>query len=442
MVREVVLFMEMHQPRRLNRLLHYQPPGSLEYMFDDELDRLILTRVAENSYIKVLEILKRAYLDYGFRFTVSFTGILFEQLKYWAPQVLEALIDLIKLGAVEPTAETYYHSLAYLIDEGEFVEQVVMHAELVSRLTGVKPVVAQNTEFMYSDRVGEVLGRLGFKVVLTEGVERVLGYRKPTYVYRGPGGIRLLLRHYRLSDDVGFRFTDRGWDKYPLTADKYVDWLSLADGDVVMIGLDMETFGEHMPPSSGIFEFLTWMFRHAHERGIRFVAATEASEHGWVQPELNVNEMISWADVEKDTSAWVGNEMQWTALNQLMLLYRLVKTLGDEYALRYVRLLMVSDHFYYMSTKHGAAQQVHSYFNPYYSPYRAYTLYQNALSRLYAYLYRVHGVDLIRALREVELPPELKGWVKGDSITRGDCGSVNYTSRLLTINAPMLSCQH
>ncbi|MFP3281685.1 MAG: glycoside hydrolase family 57 protein [Caldivirga sp.] len=441
MVKNIVFFMEMHQPRRLNRLLHYQSPMEpLEMMFDDELNRIILSRIAVKSYGKVLDLLRQANKDYGYRFSVSITGTLVEQLRKWEPWVLGKLVELIKDGVVEPVAETYYHSLAYLIDEGEFREQVTMQVRLVEELTGRRPITAQNTEFMYSDDVGRVFSEMGFRVVLTEGVERVLGFRQPTYLYRGPGGIMLLLRHYRLSDDVGFRFTNRSWDQYPLTADKYVAWLNATSGDLVMIGLDMETFGEHMPEESGIFEFLRWMFRHAHESNISFITPSEVKSHVPSSYELNINELISWADVEKDASAWIGNEMQWVSFNQLHMLYRLARELGDEYLMRYVRLLMVSDHFYYMSTKHGAPQDVHNYFNPYYSPYRAYTLYQSAVHRLLNYMVKVHGNALVmKRLASIKLPSELAAWVKGESFSKANCQSVQYTARLITINHPELS---
>ncbi|MGC9135527.1 glycoside hydrolase family 57 protein [Caldivirga sp.] len=441
MVRNVVFFMEMHQPRRLNRLLHYQSSMEpLDLLFDDELDRVILGRIAARSYSKVLDTIKEANREYGFKFVVSITGVLIEQLRRWAPQVLDKLINLIKDDAVEPVAETYYHSLAYLIDEGEFKEQVMMHVKLIEELTGRRPVTVQNTEFMYSDDVGRVFSEMGFKVALTEGVERVLGFRQPTYLYKSPSGLLLLLRHYRLSDDVGFRFTNKSWDQYPLTADKYVAWLRATWGDLVMIGLDMETFGEHMPEESGIFEFLRWMFRHAYESNIRFITASEVKEYVPSSYELNVNEVISWADVEKDTSAWIGNEMQWTSFNQVAMLHGLVKELGDEYLRNYVRLLMVSDHFYYMSTKHGAPQDVHNYFNPYYSPYRAFTLHQSAVHRVLSYLARTYGnTSITRLLARIKLPSELAAWVKGESFTKAQCPNAQYTARLITINYPKLT---
>lgn len=409
-------------------------------MFDDELNKIILDRISARSYIKVLNLIKQANRDYGYRFAVSITGVLVEQLKKWSPQVLNTFIELVEDGVIEPIAETYYHSLAYLIDEEEFRTQIQMHVDLVSRLTGKRPSAVQNTEFMYSDDVGRIFSEMGFKVALTEGVERVLGFRQPTYLYKGPSGVLLLLRHYRLSDDVGFRFTDRSWDQYPLMADKYVAWLSATSGDLVMIGLDMETFGEHMPEESGIFEFLRWMFRHAHESGLNFITPSEVDKYVPSAYGLNVNELISWADIEKDTSAWVGNEMQWVSLNQLALLHNLVKELHDDYALRYVRLLMVSDHFYYMSTKHGAPQSVHNYFNPYYSPYRAFTLYQSALHRLFSHIIKVHGNStVIKQLASVKLPSELAAWVKGEYFNKGNCFNVQYTARLLTMNYPQLT---
>lgn len=440
MVKYIVLFMEMHQPRRLNRLLHYQAFNEpLDLIFDDELDKLILNRISSKSYLKVFEILRWAHRSYGFRFAVSMTGLLAEQLARWRRDVLEEFSRLISEGVIEPIAETYYHSLAYLIDIDEFRRQINDQVKLIEDLSGVKPYAAQNTEFMYSDEVGKILSEMGFGMVLTEGVERILGFRWPTYVYKGPGGIRLLLRHYRLSDDIGFRFSSRWWDQYPLTADKYATWLKATGGDLVMIGLDMETFGEHMPEETGIFEFLRWLFRHAYEWGLEFIVPSEVPKYIPNAYDLNVNELISWADVEKDASAWVGNEMQWTALNQITLLYNIVKELGDEYLLRYVRLLMVSDHFYYMSTKHGPAGEVHSYFNPYYSPFRAYTLYQAALHRLYSHIVETHGPgEVLKVLSEVKLPSELSGWVRGKSFKDGQCEAALYTARLMTLNYPKI----
>jgi alpha-amylase len=386
---DVVLFFEVHQPRRIRPDLHRVMPRVPEEreIFYGELDHAIFERVANKAYRRATRILVNAAREIpGFRVTFSISGVALEQFRRQAPDVLEMLRELAFREAAEFVAQTYYHSLAWFVDREEFEGQVKMQAETVEELLGYKPRAAENTEFIYNNDVACALYSLGFKTVLAEGVERVLGWRSPNYVYRAWGcDARVLLRNYRLSDDVGFRFGARWWDQWPLTADKYAAWLEATPGDVVLIAVDYETFGEHHWPESGIHEFLAWLPREIARRP-RLTLAT-VSEAAWRNPPRDVLDVppwgtISWAD-ERDLSAWLGNELQQNAFKLLKWLYPYARALGGD-VLRMWRELSCSDHFYYQATKTGPAGEVHAYFNPYGSAYRAHDAYMMAVTALAA----------------------------------------------------------
>lgn len=382
-----MLFFEVHQPRRIRPDLYRvypRKPVDLE-IFYEELNKAVFERVVERVYRGATKIILEAARETpGFKVTFSVSGLALEQLRRWAPDVLEIFRELASREAAEFTAQTYFHSLAWFVDRGEFREQVEMQVEAVEELIGYKPRAAENTEFIFNNDVACFLYSMGFSTVLTEGVDWVLGWRSPNYVYKAWGcDARVLVRNYRLSDDVGFRFGARWWDQWPLTADKYAAWLEATPGDLVFIAVDYETLGEHHWPESGIHEFLRWLPREVAKRPrLRFATVSEAASR---HPPRDVYDVppwatISWAD-ERDLSAWLGNELQRNAFALLSWLYPYAKALGGE-VLRLWRELSTSDHLYYQATKMGPAGEVHSYFSPYGSAYKAHDVYTAALYAL------------------------------------------------------------
>lgn len=376
---------EVHQPIRLRpyegRVRSLK--DFVEKWFDWSLSREVIERASRKCYLPansiLLEEMQRAR-DQGERFKVSMSlsGILVEQLEMFMPETLESFRRLVKEGDVELLGQTYYHSLASLFSRPEeFKEQVRMHIRLMRKVFGFKPNVFENTEFIYNDEIAKFVKDMGFKAILTEGAERILGWRSPTYLYSAPNGLKLLMRHYRLSDDVGFRFSDREWEHWPLTADKYVGWLSKLQGQFVLLAMDYETFGEHHWPESGIYEFLRYLPREALSHGLKFSYPSEVAE---LEPadviSISKEETLSWADIDKGIGAWAGNLMQRAALREVEELGWILK--GRE-AKRAWRLLQISDHFHYMFTGSGGPQEVHNYFSPFKNPLLAFVSYMRAL---------------------------------------------------------------
>ncbi|BEP17451.1 glycoside hydrolase family 57 protein [Pyrofollis japonicus] len=400
MVRDVVFMFEVHQPYRLaadkaRKLLHDAFSGRSvskrleELVFNHMLDREVFERVARSCYIPTTRILleasdKLAEEGHSVRFSFSISGVFIEQAKRYKPEVIDLLSKGVEKGFFEIIEQTYYHTLASLLpDPDEFIDQLRLHRDTIKEVFGVEPRVAENTEMIYNNDIARIFYQLGYEAAITEGVDWVLGWRSPNYVYRAWGvPLRLLLRNYRLSDDIGFRFSMTSWDQYPLTADKYAEWLRATPGDVVLIAVDYETFGEHHKPETGIHGFLRHLPREITRRGLRIMSAEEAARShqpvdtydvpGWAT--------ISWAD-ERDTSAWLGNEMQQRVFRLYAELEPYAKAIGG-WALRAWRLLGISDHYYYMATKTGPAGEVHHYFSPYKSPYAAYQYYVEALTLL------------------------------------------------------------
>jgi alpha-amylase len=409
---DLVLLFEVHQPLRIKPLTDL-PPGSkaddpLE-LLNWELNKVVFDRVAENVYIKASRILLEALREVeDFKVTFSISGLALELMEKWAPQALELLREIASTGRAEFMAQTYYHSLAWFIDVDEFVEQVLAQARLVEELLDYRPSAAENTEFIYNNDVACTLYSIGFKVTVTEGVEWIPGFKGPNYVYQAYGcPVRVLARNYRLSDDIGFRFSLRTWDQYPLTADKYASWVARSPGDVVLVALDYETFGEHQRPETGIYDFLRWLPREAVRARLSFATVTEAAfkHRPRGTPDVPPWATISWAD-ERDVSAWLGNEAQRIGLEVLRMLYSYAKALGGE-ALRVWRLYTLSDHFYYQATKTGPAGEVHSYFNPYTSPYKAQLIYHMALKTLRDYIVRMARADYCRFIEAFRAPRRL-----------------------------------
>jgi alpha-amylase len=382
----VCFYFQVHQPFRLRRYSVFD--RSSEY-FDHERNREICRKVAEKCYLPTNTIIEELIKRHAGRFRVAYSlsGLVIEQFQLYAPQVLRSFQRLAATGAVEFLAETYHHSLSFLYSREEFAAQIELHQQLIRDLFGQTPRVFRNTELIYSNDIARAAHALGFNVVMCEGADQLLGYRSPTYLYTPPGGskVKLLLKNYRLSDDIAFRFGNRQWSEWPLTADKFARWVNNVSGSghVVNLFMDYETFGEHQWEETGIFEFLRHLPEHVLSLPANdFKTPSECAAAYGTSGTYDVPHMISWADSDRDLSAWLGNAMQSNALHQLYQLEAAVKSSGDPDLLNDWRKLQGSDHFYYMCTKHLADGEVHQYFNPYDSPYDSFINYMNVLDHL------------------------------------------------------------
>jgi alpha-amylase len=323
-----------------------------------------------------------------FRISYSITGILLEQFEMYAPEVLATFKELAATGCVEFLTETYYHSLSSLYSRNEFIDQIKKHQATIQRLFGQTPRVFRNTELIYNNQVAELLENIGgFDAILAEGADRILGYKSPNFVYSPPKckHLKLLLKNYRLSDDIAFRFSNRDWNQWPLNAGKFASWINEVNGCgyVVNLFMDYETFGEHQWEDTGIFNFL----RHLPEEILKhpdndFKTPSEVAASYDAVDAIDVPHTISWADIERDLSAWLGNPMQQNAIIELYKLEEKIKSTADESIIRDWRKLQTSDHFYYMCTKWFADGDVHKYFNPYDSPYDSYINFMNVMENL------------------------------------------------------------
>jgi alpha-amylase len=381
---EVCLYFQVHQPYRLRQYRVFDI-GSGRGYFDHRENERIVRRVAEKCYVPATRLLTELVQRSGGRFTfaLSLSGTVLEQLETWAPDALRAFQDAVGTGGVEILGETYHHSLSSLVDPEEFRAQVTRHATAVARLFGCRPAVFRNTELVYDDAIAPLVRRLGYSAMLVEGAERVLGWRSPNYVYEAASapGLKLLPRNYRLSDDVGFRFSNRDWDGWPLTADTYASWIAASGGTSVHLFMDYETLGEHQWAETGIFEFLRHLPGALERHGIRTVHPGELAARAAVGT-LSFPTATSWADIERDTSAWLGNRMQRAAHERLYRVGRAVLAAGEPEPIEAWRRLTTSDHCYYMCTKWFADGDVHKYFNPYESPYDAFVAFMNVLTDL------------------------------------------------------------
>ncbi len=382
--RTLCLYFQVHQPIRL-RKYHFFDIGKNSDYYDDFANRSLTRKIAERCYLPANRMILDLIRRYGKNFKVSFsiTGLAVEQFRMYAPEVIDSFKELAATGCVEFLAETYSHSLACLVDEKEFKYQVKRHTDLMKELFGVKPVTFRNTELVYSDEIGEAVAGMGYTTMLTEGARHILGWKSPDYVYTNSINpkLKLLLKNFRLSDDIAFRFSDKSWDQWPLTADKYAMWLESADGEIVNLFMDYETFGEHQGADTGIFDFFAALPEQILKNtNFEFLTPHEAAgKHQPVAP-LHVPYPISWADEERDLTAWLGNELQNEAFEELYKIRPKVYALKNEDLLRDFDRLQASDHFYYMCTKLFSDGAIHQYFTPYDTPYEAFINYMNVLS--------------------------------------------------------------
>jgi len=386
----VCFYFEVHQPMRLNRFSVFNignNNNSISSYFDHELNKNIFEKVAKKCYIPMTQLLLDLIRKYDAKFKVSFslTGTFVEYCERYMPSILDIFRDLLKTGAVDLIEETYFHSLSGLYDTlDEFEEQVHMHSQMIKRIFGYKPRVFRNTEAIYDNRIAKKIEELGYRGIITEGTEKILGWRSPNFIYKPVNAnIKVLLRHYKLSDDVGFRFSAHGWPGFPLTADKYARWLSSCEGHLINLFMDYETFGEHQWTETGIFDFVKHLPGEVlNHENLDFVTVSEAVERYDPVGEIDVPWAISWADEDRDVSTWLGNDMQITCFNELKDIGQRIKDTGDKDLLYIWRLLSTSDHFYYFSTKGFEDGNVHAYFSPYDVPYEGFINYMNILQDL------------------------------------------------------------
>ncbi len=385
-------YFHVHQPHRIKRYRVFDIGKDHEY-FNDESEtdlnnRRVLEKVARKSYVPANRVLKELLATHPeFRFAFSFSGTVLEQLEQYLPDVLASFQELVATGRVEILADTYHHSLAFFYSVSEFERQVQQHKDTIQRLFGYTPRVFRNTELSYTNTLAQWCDRNGYTGILAEGWEPVLGWRSPNYVYRPVGceNIKVLLKNYRLSDDVAFRFSERTWAGWPLNAETFASWVHAhhGNGTTVNLFMDYETFGEHQWEDSGIFDFLRHMPRAllAHPE-TTFKTPSETIASNDAVGEIDVPHILTWADTDRDLTAWVGNDIQRDAIYKIYALERDVLATNDPLLIKTWRNLQTSDHFYYMCTKYFNDGDVHAYFSPYQSPYDAYIAFMNAVSDL------------------------------------------------------------
>jgi alpha-amylase len=391
---DIVLVFEVHQPHRLRRKVFWEnkvfkrlkKEELFDYYFDNEADKEIFRRAARKCYYPANQILldlidshksERRHVKVSF----SVSGVFLEQCEMFEKDLLESFKQLAETRNVEFLDQTYYHSISSLYPEkNEFIEEVKLHRETIKSLFGFEPTVFENTELLYNNVIARIVENLGYKGIFTEGVERILHEKSPNYVYtpKGAKEIRMLLRNYKLTDDVGFRFSARWWSEWPLTAEKYARWLAGADGQCINIFPDYETFGEHHWPETGIHDFLRHLPDEILKWGnLQMATPSEVIEEHEPAGEIDVPEKggtVSWADIERDSSGWLGNAMQWAYYSSLRRLEPIVHEADDAEFLKLWRYFQTSDNLYYMFMAGGGPGEVHSYFSPYESPMDAFAV--------------------------------------------------------------------
>ncbi|MBR3322473.1 glycoside hydrolase family 57 protein [Candidatus Saccharibacteria bacterium] len=389
-MRSIVLYLHMHQPWRLKHYSIFSVDHDHDYWTEKDWyagtnNERIFKKVAEKSYRPMLAVLEKCINTYaGFKFSLSITGTWLDQAEKWDPELIDILKRLVKSGRVEIVAETYYHSLAFFYDREEFEAQVKEHQDKIHKLFGVRSQVYRNTELSYNNELARWADEYGFKGILAEGWDKILEWRSPNFVYRPEGckNIKLLMKNYRLSDDVAFRFSDKHWKEWPLTVDKYIQWLETDTlrGPLINLFMDFETFGENIWEDTGIFKFFEHLiYRWDRDKDNNFLTVSEACDSAEPTAEISMPWTVTWADTERDLSAWLGNSMQHEAMKAVYGIKNEVLASGDPKIIEDWRRLQTSDHPYYMCTKYFNDGDVHAYFSPYDSPYDAFLYYMNSL---------------------------------------------------------------
>ena len=401
-LRAITLYLHVHQPFRVRHYTIFDAGVDHRYFeapYDHRTNNQnIMHKVAEKSYLPTNKVLlELLYAHPEFRLSMSITGTVLEQMERWSPAVLTSFKELVATGRVEIIAETYHHSLAFFYSLAEFEAQVDLHQQKVQQLFGVTPQVFRNTELSYNNDLAYWADNKGYKGILAEGWDPVLGWRSPNFIYRPTHtqNIRLLMKNYRLSDDIAFRFSNRAWSEWPLTTDKYVRWLNdTSDAETINLFMDYETFGEHQWADSGVFDFLrqlpaAWLQTPSNT----FMTVSETIDQFEPRDAIDMPHTITWADTERDLSAWLGNPMQHQAITALYGLQTAIMQTGDLALIEDWRKLQTSDHFYYMCTKWFNDGDIHAYFSPYETPYEAFTNFMNAWHDL-KYRLTLKGIDI------------------------------------------------
>ncbi|WP_459201147.1 glycoside hydrolase family 57 protein [Methanococcus sp. CF] len=382
---------EVHQPNRLRKSVNMHSEDLWNRYVDVELNKEIFNKVADKCYIPSNMIMLELIDNYDIEIAYSITGVFLEQALEFNEEVVELFRDLAKTGNVEFLGETYHHTLSSLFeDHEEFKEDILDHKKLIKELFGYKTTTFRNTELIFNNKIAETIKEMGFNGMFTEGADRILDWRSPNYVYSSLSGLNVLLRNYNLSDDIGFRFSSRDWKEYPLMADKYASWLSNTPGDCINLYMDYETFGEHQWFDTGIFEFLRYLPKEIENyEHIEYATPSEILELCTPKDTIDVFEFstLSWADSERDLSAWLGNRMQQLSFQKL----KEIRTYLGHYLKRFdekerkelieykiYKNMQTSDNFYYMCTKGFNDMDVHSYFSHFSTPYDAYAAYLDA----------------------------------------------------------------
>jgi alpha-amylase len=414
-MKKICFYFQVHQPYRLKNYHFFDIGNSSEY-FDDVKNRSVMKKVAEKCYLPMNGLLLDLINEHGGKFKVSFSisGTALDQFAQYVPEVLQSFKKLAATGCVEFLGETYSHSLSSLVSPEEFSQQVREHSKMIEQLFGQKPTIFRNTELVYSDKIGVMVNDMGFKAMLAEGANHVLGWKSPNFLYCSSvrPELKLLLKNYRLSDDIAFRFSQRSWNGWPLTAEKYVGWLNAlpTNEEIVNLFMDYETFGEHQWKETGIFDFMRALPGKIFSSSqFGFVTASEAVEQLQPVASISMPDSVSWADEERNLSAWLGNDIQDNAFEAIYGLEKRVKATKNQELIKEWRYLQTSDHFYYMCTKFFADGDVHKYFNPYNSPYEAFINYMNVFSDFEA---RVNAFPLVSELQRVSLTKAAKPNVK------------------------------
>ena len=387
MAKSICLYFQIHQPTRL-RQYRFFDIGKDSHYYDDFANRTILRRIAQRCYLPMNEVILDLIKNNKGKFKVAFSisGSALEQFDRYAPEVLDSFRQLAQTGQVEFLSETYNHSLASLASPVEFQHQVQKHKEAIEKYFGQTPTVFRNTELIYNNSIGEQVYDMGFKGILTEGARHIMAWRSPNFIYscENQNKLSVLLRNYNLSDDIAFRFSNKSWENWPMTGEKYLGWLKNSineGGDVINLFMDYETFGEHQSAQSGIFDFMKYFAEVVLADGtFEFNTPSEVIKKYKPVSEIDIPETISWADEERDVTAWLGNELQQEAFNKLYGLYEKLSIVNDSMLWNDFGRLQESDHFYYMCTKFFSDGEVHKYFNPYDTPYEAFINYMNVLS--------------------------------------------------------------
>ncbi len=385
---KICFYFQVHQPFRMRNYTVFDIGNNTNY-FDDEKNRSIARKVAEKCYIPTNKLMLKLIQKHQGKFKISYaiSGVALEQFSLYCPEVLDSFRELYKTGCVEFIGETYYHSLSFLFSRTEFDTQIAMHEAALAKYIGApKPTTFRNTELIYNNELARHIEQKGYSTILAEGADHVMGWKSPNFVYKPVGceKLRLLTKNYKLSDDIAFRFSNKAWEEWPLTVDKFCNWANHThgNGEIINLFMDYETFGEHQWEDTGIFDFLA----HLPEEWLKnpknsFMTPNESTKLE-VRGDLDVHNFMSWADMERDLSAWLGNKIQDASIAELYAVEKMVKDTKDEQIIESWRRLTTSDHFYYMCTKWFSDGDVHKYFNPYDSPYDSYIAFMNILNDL------------------------------------------------------------